>query len=112
MTSKPTTKPLTKLQEMNLHSLRLKEESITTILTTIKNNQTFQKLLIFTLNSLETFVSPPNREIRINSNIIIRLEGVELLHIISVKNIKNDEIVLLAGDIIYKLISVYDIIDK
>ena len=112
MTSKPITKPLTKLQEMNLHSLRLKEESITTILTTIKNNQTFQKLLIFTLNSLETFVSPPNREIRINSNIIIRLEGVELLHIISVKNIKNDEIVLLAGDIIYKLISVYDIIDK
>lgn len=112
MTSKPTTKPLTKLQEMNLHSLKLKEESITTILTTIKNNQTFAKLLIFTLNSLETFVSPPNREIRINSNIIIRLEGVELLHIISVKNIKNDEIVSLAGDIIYKLISVYDIIDK
>ena len=112
MTSKPTTKPLTKLQGMNLHSLKLKEESITTILTTIKNNQTFAKLLIFTLNSLETFVSPPNREIRINSNIIIRLEGVELLHIISVKNIKNDEIVSLAGDIIYKLISVYDIIDK
>ena len=112
MTTKPTTRPLTKLQEMNLHSLKLKEESISTILTTIKNNQTFAKLLIFTLNSLETFVSPPNREIRINSNIIIRLEGVELLHIISVKNIKNDEIVSLAGDIIYKLISVYDIIDK
>ena len=112
MTSKQTTKPLTKLQEMNLRALKLKEESITTILTTIKNNQTFAKLLIFTLNSLETFVSPPNREIRINSNIIIRLEGVELLHIISVKNIKNNEIVELAGDIIYKLISVYDIIDK
>ena len=112
MTTKPTTRPLTKLQEMNLRSLKLKEESISTILTTIKNNQTFAKLLIFTLNSLETFVSPPNREIRINSNIIIRLEGVELLHIISVKNIKNDEVVLLAGDIIYKLISVYDIIDK
>ena len=111
MTTKQT-KSLTKLQEMNLHALKLKEESITTILTTIKNNQTFAKLLIFTLNSLETFVSPPNREIRINSNIIIRLEGVELLHIISVKNIKNDEIVSLAGDIIYKLISVYDIIDK
>ena len=112
MTTKTAGKPLTKLQEMNLRALKLKEESITTILTTIKNNQTFQKLLIFTLNSLETFVSPPNREIKINSNIIIRLEGVELLHIISVKNIKNDEIVELAGDIIYKLISVYDIIDK
>ena len=111
-TTKSTTKPLTKLQEMNLHALKLKEESITTILTTIKNNQTFAKLLIFTLNSLETFVSPPNREIKINSNIIIRLEGVGLLHTISIKNIKNDEIVELAGDIIYKLISVRDIIDK
>ena len=107
-----TKKPLTKLQEMNLHALKLKEESIGAILTTIKNNQTFAKLLIFTLNSLETFVSPPNREIKTNSNIIIRLEGVELLHIISVKNIKNDEIIELAGDIIYKLISIYDIIDK
>ena len=112
MATKTTTKPLTKLQEMNLRAMKLKEESISTILTTIKNNQSFAKLLIFTLNSLETFVSPPNREIKINSNIIIRLEGVELLHIISVKNIKNDEIVELAGDIIYKLISVYDIIDK
>ena len=112
MTTKSTGKPLTKLQEMNLRALRLKEESITTILTTIKNNQTFAKLLIFTLNSLETFVSPPNREISVNSGIIIRLDGVELLHLISLKNIKSDEIVELAGDIIYKLISVHDIIDK
>ena len=112
MASKSSTKPLTKLQEMNLRALKLKEESITTILTTIKNNQSFAKLLIFTLNSLETFVSPPNREIKINSNIIIRLDGVELLHIIAVKNIKNDEIVELAGDILYKLLSVNDIIDK
>ena len=112
MTTKSTNKPLTKLQEMNLRALRIKEESITTILTTIKNNQTFAKLLIFTLNSLETFVSPPNREISTNSGIIIRLGGVELLHLISVKNIRSDEIVELAGDIIYKLISVHDIIDK
>ena len=112
MATNPTSKPLTKLQEMKLRALRMKEESITTILTTIKNNQTFAKLLIFTLNSLETFVSPPNREISINSGIIIRLDGVELLHLISVKNIRNDEIVELAGDIIYKLISVHDIIDK
>ena len=112
MATKSTTKPLTKLQEMNLRALKLKEESISTILTTIKNNQSFAKLLIFTLNSLETFVSPPNREIKINSSIIIRLEGVELLHIISVKNLKNDEIVELAGDILYKLISVNNRIDK
>ena len=112
MTTNSTGKPLTKLQEMRLRALRLKEESITTLLTSIKNNQTFAKLLIFTLNSLETFVSPPNREISVNSGIIIRLDGVGLLHLISIKNIKNDEIVELAGDIIYKLISVHDIIDK
>ena len=112
MATKPNTKPLTKLQEMNLRALRIKEESINTILTTIKNNQTFAKLLIFTLNSLETFVSPPNREINTNSGIILRLGGVELLHLISIKNIKNDEIVELVGDIIYKLISVHNIIDK
>ena len=112
MATKPNTKPLTKLQEMNLRALRIKEESINTILTTIKNNQTFAKLLIFTLNSLETFVSPPNREINTNSGIILRLGGVKLLHLISIKNIKNDEIVELVGDIIYKLISVHNIIDK
>ena len=91
--------------------MKQKEESIGTMLTTTKNNPNFVKLLIFTLNSLENFVSPPNREIRVNAGVMIRLEGVEILHTIIVKNITKDEIVTKAGDIIWKLISVYDKLD-
>ena len=105
-------KPLSKMQEMNLRSLKLKEESISTLLTTIKSNQKFAKLLIFTLNSLQGFVSPPNREIRINASIIIKLNGLDVLHLISVMNITKDEIISLAGDIFYKLIYINDICDK
>ena len=112
MESKSNLKPLSKMQEMNLRSLKLKEESISTLLTTIKSNQKFAKLLIFTLNSLQGFVSPPNREIRINSSIIIKLNGLDVLHLISVMNITKDEIIALAGDIFYKLIYINDIFDK
>ena len=107
-----TLKPLSKVREMNLRSLKLKEESISTLLTTIKSNQKFAKLLIFTLNSLQGFISPPNKEISINASIIIKLDGIEVLHLISVTNINKDEIISLAGDIFYKLISINDIFDK
>ena len=63
------------------------------------------------MNSLENFISPPNKEIRINANIIIRLEGVGILHKTIIKNINKDEIVTKAGDIIWKLISVYNNLD-
>ena len=107
-----TLKPLSKVREMNLRSLKLKEESISTLLTTIKSNQKFAKLLIFTLNSLQGFISPPNKEISINASIIIKLDGIEVLHLISVTNINKDEIISLAGDIFYKLISINDVFDK
>ena len=111
MTDKANAKPLSKIQEMRRKVMKQKEDTINTVLTTAKNNPTFIKLLMFTLNSLENFVSPPNREIRINASVIIRLEGVGILHKITIKNIKNDEIVSKAGDIIWKLIGVYNIID-
>ena len=85
-------KQLSKIQKINLRSLKQKEESISTLLTTIKSNQKFAKLLIFTLNSLQSFVSPPNKEIRTNSRIIIKQNGVEILHLISEINISKDEI--------------------
>ena len=112
MSTQSGEKTHSKLQEINLRSLKVKEESISTILTTIKNNQSFAKLLIFSLNSLETFIIFPNKEIKLNSAIIINLDGVKLLHNISLKNIKNEEIIKLVGEIIYKLISINDIIDK
>ena len=103
---------LSKGKEMNLHSMKLKEESITTLLTTIKTNQKFEKLLIFSLNSLQGFLSPPNKDISINSDIILKFGGVEVFHLISVNNIKREEILSLSGDIFCKLISINDIFDK
>ena len=105
-------KQLSKIQKINLRSLKQKEESISTLLTTIKSNQKFAKLLIFTLNSLQSFVSPPNKEIRTNSRIIIKQNGVEILHLISEINISKDEIISLSGDILYKLIFINDVFDK
>ena len=111
MTDKEKPK-LSKLQEARLKVMKQKEETIGTMLTTTKNNPNFFKLLIFTLNSLENFVSPPNREIRVNAGVMIRLEGVGILHTIIIKNISKDEIVTKAGDIIWKLISVYGNLDS
>ena len=68
MSSKKTNaKPLSSIKEQRLKAMRQKEETISTVLTTAKDNPKFVKLLIYTLNSLEGFVSPPNREIRINA---------------------------------------------
>ena len=105
-------KPLSKGKEMNLHSMKLKEESISTLLTTLKANQKFEKLLIYFLNSLQGFISPPNKDININSKIILKFGGVEIFHLISINNIKKEEILSLMGDIFYKLISINDICDK
>ena len=111
MTDKAKPKTLSKLQEARLKVIKQKEEAIGTMLTTTKNNPNFFKLLIFTLNSLENFVSPPNREIRLNASVMIRLDGVGILHTIILKNVTKDEIVTKAGDIIWKLISIYDNLD-
>ena len=104
-------KTMSKLQESRLKTMKQKEETITGLLTTTKNNPNFVKLLVFTLNTLENFVSPPNREIRVNGSVIIRLEGVGILHTIIIKNINKDEIVTKAGEIVWKLISVYNNLD-
>ena len=63
------------------------------------------------MNTLENFVSPPKREIRVNASVIIHLEGVGILHTIIINNITKDEIVTKAGDIIWKLVSVYNNLD-
>jgi len=52
--------------------MQQKEETLQNVLNTIKSNPKFIKLLTYSLNSLEGFVSPPNREIRVNAKIIIR----------------------------------------
>jgi len=45
---------------------------ISDVIKSIRNNPKFIKLLIYSMNSLENFVSPPNRQIRINAKIIIK----------------------------------------
>lgn len=69
-----------------------KEEQINSVLTTIKSNPKFIKLLFYSLNSLEGFISFPNKEIRINSKLIMSLEGLEILKYVGVVNTGNDEV--------------------
>jgi hypothetical protein len=69
-----------------------KEEQINNVLTTIKSNPKFIKLLFYSLNSLEGFISLPNKEIRLNSRIIISLEGLEILKNVGIMNTGNDDV--------------------
>ena len=76
MISKSSSKPLLSIHEQRLKMTRQKEETLDT---------KFIKLLIYSLNFLKIFITPPNREIRINASIIIRLEGVGILQTITLK---------------------------
>ena len=93
-------------------SLKNKEDTIIDILNTSKNNPKFIRLLIYSLNSLEAMLTPPNREIRDNSKIIIKQDGISIIHKIAMLNISNEEIIEQIGKILYKLISINDIIDQ
>jgi hypothetical protein len=66
------TKPISKLQNQKNMQMQQKEETLQNVLNTVKQNPKFIKLLVYSLNSLESFVSPPNRDIRINAKIIIK----------------------------------------
>ena len=65
-------KPLSAIQEQRLRMIKQKEDTLRTVILSAKDNPKFIKLLKYSLNSLEGFVSPPNREIRLNATIIIR----------------------------------------
>jgi hypothetical protein len=62
---------LNKLDQRN-QQMQQKEETLQNVINTIKQNPKFIKLLVYSMNSLESFVSPPNREIRVNAKIIIK----------------------------------------
>ena len=91
--------------------LKQKKETLKTVIDTIEKNQKFKKLLLYFLNSLEVFVSPPNREIKQNAKIILDLEGIKTLKTVSMQNIHVEEIVAEVADIIWKLISVWNVVD-
>jgi hypothetical protein len=61
-------------KKLNSQSKEMKQkiDTISSVINSIKNNPKFIKLLIYSMNSLENFVSPPNREIRLNARVVIK----------------------------------------
>ena len=57
---------------MRNKDMQQKVTVINDVIKSIRTNPKFIKLLIYSMNSLETFVSSPNRQIRINAKIIIK----------------------------------------
>lgn len=84
------------------HQLKQKEDQLANILKTLNTNQRFIKLLVYSLNSLDAFVTPPNREIRINARIIIRMDGVAILRTIGIINLSNEEVLFVYINILNK----------
>lgn len=82
-----TTQKNLNTQKLNFESLEAKRErdmqqnisTITDLLDSIKSNPKFIKLLIFSMNSLESFITPPNRKIKANSKIIIKCIKISLI---------------------------------
>lgn len=66
------TKKLNKYQEQRLNRERQREEGVQNALNTLKQNPKFLRLIIYSLNTLESLVSHPNREIRDNAKVISR----------------------------------------
>ena len=110
--NKPKTSNYQRLKAERERQLQEKENTIKAVLESAKSRLKFIHLIIYCLNSIEKFISPPNREIRINVKIIIKLEGINILRAISLVNSNNTPIVEQTGEIMWKLISVYDIIDN
>ena len=109
-TAKPKTYAALKAERAKM--IKKKEEIINAVLVSAKNNPKFVKMLAYSLNSLENFLKPPVYELRLNAKIIIRLEGVGILRSLALKNVQHEDIVTQIADIIWKLISVYDVIDQ
>ena len=112
VTGQKTLSNYERLKAERARQMAEKEKTIQTVLDSAKGKLKFIHLIIYCLNSIEKFISPPNREIRVNAKIIIRLEGVSTLRAIALVNCNNDPIVIQTGEIIWKLISVYDIVDR
>lgn len=72
MISNNKMKPNTRIAEQRAKMMKKKEDTIQTVLDSARNNPKFIKLLVYSLNSLENFITPPNREIRVNAKIIIK----------------------------------------
>ena len=73
--------------------IKQKHESVKGVLDTIINKPNFIKLLEYALHSIDSMLTPPNRDIRLNSKVIIEESGVEALKLVMNKNLENEDIV-------------------
>lgn len=93
-----------KLKADQERALKQKEDAVKGVLDTVRNKPKFIKLLEYALNSLENYVTPPNRDIKLNSRVIIRENGVDSLKVVASNNMNNDMIITKVGNILSRLI--------
>ena len=93
-----------RLKQEKERMLNQKHENVKGLIDTIKNKPKFIKLLEYSLNSIDLMITPPNRDLRINSKVIIEEEGVEGLKLVALQNLENDEILTKICIILTKLL--------
>ena len=93
-----------KMQAEREKALKQKEDQIKGIIDTIQNKPKFIRLVEFALNSLDNLITPPNKDIKLNSSIIIKENGVESLKAITTYNLPNEELLKKVGIILNKLL--------
>ena len=101
-----TVKSFNELKKEQSKKFQEKSELIQSLLDSAKKNQKFTKLIIISLTSLSDLISPPNSEIRLNSKIIIDLNGINILKSLAIINIQKEEIVYQIAIIIWKLLNI------
>ena len=89
-----------------------KKRAINDILTSATNNPKFAKLLTYSFNSLDKMITPPGSDVRLNAQLIIECGGIEVLRSLALKNSHNEEICRQIAEIIYKLTSIYELVDQ
>ena len=89
-----------------------KKKAINDILTSATNNPKFAKLLMYSFNSLDKMITPPGSDVRLNAQLIIECGGIEVLRSLALKNSHNEEICRQIAEIIYKLTSIYEMVDQ
>ena len=87
--------------------LQKKEHAIINALSTAKNNPKFEKLINYSLTSLESLISPDNSEKYINIYSIMKLGGIKTLTNIASVNFQNDELINKTTDIMNRFLK-YD----
>lgn len=93
-----------RLKQEREKAKKQKIDNLKNVINTLKTKPKFIKLLEYALNSLDLLLTPPNRDIKLNSQVTIEENGIESLKIVSSNNIDNEDIVKKVSIILSKLI--------